>query len=166
MHWIPHVNCVSIFHSIFSLAPWRGHFREPISEGPSIFWRDLGVIEKNLKHGANEPIFDVRYELKSPIACDQGGSGPNSRRRCLHNFFAWSIPYAPCGHRGHTLGSKFNRVAGRVIKNPLESVTIDLLMKCSQSFSANGVDWKFRFRDPTVLTHWEGFCRVFTTRKS
>ena len=36
--------------------------------------------------------------------------------------------------------SKINRAAGRVIKNPLVSVTIDLLTKCSPSFRANGVD--------------------------
>ena len=31
-------------------------------------------------------------------------------------------------------------LAGRVIENPLVSVTIDVLMKCSSSFRANGCD--------------------------
>ena len=38
------------------------------------------------------------------------------------------------------LGSKINRVAGRVIENAFGSVTIDVLMKCSPSFRANGSD--------------------------
>ena len=122
----------------------------------------FGGSKKNF--GRNMPISDVRYAMKSPFVCDQGRLGPNSGRRCIHNFFSWYIPYAPWVT--HTLGPKMNRVSGRFIEKPLGSVvTIDLLVKHPRSFSAIGVDWKIRFRDLTVPTHWVGFCRAFTKRK-
>ena len=49
---------------------------------------------------------------------------------------------------GHTLRSKINRVAGRVLKIPSASVTIDTLIKCPQSFNTIRVKWK----------KWLSFC--------
>ena len=53
------------------------------------------------------------------------------------------------------LGSKINRVAGRVIENPSVSVTIDELMIRISSYRANGSDreecgrWEDRCPHPT-----------------
>ena len=56
---------------------------------------------------------------------------PTNRNTAIgcYFFLFFLVPW------GHTLGSKINRVAGRVLKIPLASVIIDKLIKCSQSFN-------------------------------
>ena len=82
-------------------------------------------------------ISDVRYALESPWPCDELELGPSSRRRCLLSFLRAENP--TCATKPY-LGSKINRAAGRVIKNPLVSVTIDVLMMRIPSCRANGSD--------------------------
>ena len=83
-------------------------------------------------------ISNVKYALESPWPCDGLGLGPSSWRRCLLSFLCvvktLQNPTKPY------LKSKISRVNGRVIGNPLVSVTIDLLMKCSPRFIASGSD--------------------------
>ena len=43
-------------------------------------------------------------------------------------------------YKPYLVGSNISRANGRVIGDPLVSVTIDLLMKCSPSFRASGSD--------------------------
>ena len=96
-----------------------------------------GVTKSKIR--GNEPIFYIQDALKSPIAiaCDQGGLGPSARRRFLDNFFRLIYTLRTVGH---TLGSKIDRVTGLVIEILFVSVIIDLLLKCSQNFSAIGVN--------------------------
>ena len=98
------------------------------------------------------PLFSTGSSLLSNLKEEYRGSGlwilwnsyyfsnwillsPQTGTRLLGVFF-FLVPW------GHTLGSKINRVAGRVLKIPLASVTIDTLIKCSQSFNTIRVKWK------------------------
>ena len=66
------------------------------------------------------------------------------------------------GAVGQTPGSKINRVSGRVIENPLRSVTIDLFLKCLHNFSALALIENLDF-----VTHGaHTLSMVLTTRKS
>ena len=90
--------------------------------------------------------------MKSPFTCDQDGLGPSRGDAVFITFSRGETPTHRVGTVGHAVGPKLIGLPDELLKTLLGCVTIDPLMKCSKSF---GVDWKFRFRDPTVLTHRE-----------
>ena len=74
----------------------------------AVVWQNVDFIggSKKKNFGRNVSISDVRYAMKSPFTCDHLGLGPSSRRRCLHNFFAWSRPYKTLLKCVDTVGSR------------------------------------------------------------